>query len=76
MDEDRLEKIQCVINNFIAYNKYETTNKHKSWISNLMLYGDLKDGGFNMIDIKDFFFPSKLVGYTITSMASTITGLT
>ena len=58
-DEDRLDKIQCVINNFIAYNRYEMTSKCKSWISNTMLYGDPKDGGFNMINIKEFFLAIK-----------------
>ena len=54
-DEDRLDKIQCIINNYIAFNRYEMTSKCKSWISNDMLYGDPKDGGFNMIKIKEFF---------------------
>ena len=60
LDEDRLQSIQCVINNFIAYNKYEVKNKHKLWFSNPMLYGDTKDGGFNMFDLNDFFLSIKL----------------
>ena len=58
LDKDKLETIQCVINNCIAYNKYETTNKCKSWISNIMLYGDLKDGhnrDLNEIEKPDYF---------------------
>ena len=59
-NEDRLDKIQCVINNFIAFNRYEMTSKCKLWISNTMLYGDPKDGGINMINIKEFFLAIKI----------------
>ena len=58
-DEDRLEKIQCVINNFIAFNRYETKSKCKLWISNTMLYGYPKYGGFNMINVREFFLAIK-----------------
>ena len=59
-DEDRLDTIQCTINDFIVYNKYKMTSKHKSWISNEMLYGDSKDSGFNMIKIKEFVLALKV----------------
>ena len=36
------------------------TSKCKSWISNDMLYGDPKDGCFNMIKIREFFLAIKL----------------
>ena len=51
-DEERLNKIQHIIDNFIAYNKFESINKRKLWISNKMLCGSYN--GFNMIKIKDF----------------------
>ena len=55
LDDNRLQRLQCVLNNFIAYNKYEIKNKQKLWFSNNMLYGDIKDGGFNMIHLPNFF---------------------
>ena len=54
-DETRLNKIQYVIDNFIAYNKFESINKRKPWIPNEMLYSPSKDSGFNMVKIQDFF---------------------
>ena len=58
LDDDKLQRVQCVINNFIAFNKYD--NKNKLWFTNPMLYGDIKDGGFNMIELKDFFSSIKI----------------
>ena len=58
LEGDRLQRVQCVINNFIAFNKYD--NKNKLWFSYPMLYSDIKDGGFNMINLEDFFCSIKL----------------
>ena len=59
-DKERLNKIQYIIDNFIAYNRFETINRRKLWISKEMLYSSLNDGGFNMIKIKDFFLALKV----------------
>ena len=36
-------------------------NKQKSWISKEMLYGNSKEGGFNMIKIKEFLLTLKVI---------------
>ena len=54
-DEVRLNKIQYIIDYFVAYNRFESINKRKLWISNEMLYSSSNDGGFNMIKIKNSF---------------------
>merc|ERR1711984_57579 len=52
-EEADIEKIQLLINNFIA-NNTEKIGK-KSWISDKLLYSNSNAGGFNMIRISHFF---------------------
>ena len=52
-EEADIEKIQLLINNFIANNN-EKIGK-KSWISDKLLYTNSNAGGFNMIKISHFF---------------------
>ena len=61
LDKEELEKIQNLLNHFILHNEVYTTSK-KKWLSNNLLYGPTMEGGFNMINIKDFFHSVKIAG--------------
>merc|ERR1712055_1052406 len=53
-----MDKIQVTFNRFIANN--DTSTKSKNWISNEVMYSKNKAGGFNMLQLRDFFDAIKI----------------
>ena len=53
LDEEELEKIQNLLNHFVQHNEVLCTPK--KWIPDDILYAPTSEGGFNMINVNDFF---------------------
>ena len=48
-----MDIIQETLNSFIANN--DTSNKSNTWIKSEVMYSKNKAGGFNMLQLRDFF---------------------
>ena len=54
LNEKEMENIQNMLNHFVEHNELNISPK-KRWIPNDLLYAPRNEGGFNMINVKDFF---------------------
>ena len=58
------EYIQNLLNHFILHNEVykKDIRERKLWIPDELMYGQKTMGGFNMIKVDNFLYPSKQVG--------------
>ena len=58
LDEKEMNDIQNVLNHFLEHNELNISPKN-TWIPEDVMYAPTKDGGFNMVNIRDFFHALK-----------------
>ena len=58
LGEKEINEVQNMLNHFLEHNELSISTK-KKWISEDVMYAPTKDGGFNMVNIRDFFHDLK-----------------